>query len=239
MLQFHPVGTLAPELFLNGPCVIGHVDWPDSRSLVDQDLLSAAETTRAAAFRVEPARAAFVLGRSILRQGLSFATGRPAAQIDLVIEPNGRPVAPESGWHFSISHSGPWVAVAFSRRCVGCDLETGASLRRDDLAGMARLVFSPQEITRLAVLQDRPDLQRAFFLTVWCRKEAVLKAAGLGLAGDACAVCVTTPDGLAETVTCAGQTYRVTDISGPDLPTVSLAALVTSPDPTPAPAAPR
>lgn len=232
----HPIGALAAGLFAEGPglaaaCVIGHLDWPDARALMGQGGLSAAEQARAAAFRVDLARQTFVLGRSILRQGLALATGIPPAQIALSVEPMGRPVAPETGWHFSITHSGPWVAVAFCRGVIGCDLETGGNLRRTDLTGLARQVFCPQEIDRLAALADHPAEQRAFFLSVWRRKEAVLKAAGSGFSGNPRGFCVTTASGLADHVSHAGQIYAVTDLASPDLtganlPVVSLARVL-------------
>ena len=225
MAQLYPVGSLASGLFSGQICVIGHMDWPEARELAGQVLLSDAENQRAAAFRVKAARATFILGRAILRKGLALATGSQPAEIDVIIEAMGRPVAPDSGWHFSITHSGPWVAVAFSRAWIGCDLETGSSLRSTDLAGLARQVFSPLEIDGLAALSDRPQEQRAFFLAVWRRKEAVLKAAGLGLSGNPRGISVTTPAGLADAVAVAGQSYDMSDLSGDGLPTVSLATL--------------
>lgn len=216
------------DVSLDGLCLCAHVDWPEARALVESISLPREEQARAAAFRVEPARATFVLGRSLVRQGLAQAMGVAAERIALQIEASGRPVAPGSGWQFSISHSGPWVAVAFSRGAIGCDVETGASLRGDDLEALARLVFAPAEIAGLTALQPWPERQRDFFLTVWRRKEAVLKALGLGLGGDPCGLCVATGEGPLETVLCAGQGFRLCDLSAPGLPLVSLA---TSPGP--------
>lgn len=205
--------------------MIGHVDWPDARALMDQPVLSLPEQARAAAFRVDLARQTFVLGRGILRRGLGLATGIPPDQITLSFQPMGRPVAPETGWQFSITHSGPWVAVAFCRGGIGCDLETGGTLRSADLTGLARQVFCPQEIDQLTALANAPQDQRTFFLSVWRRKEAVLKAAGLGFSGNPRALCVTTPSGFADLVTHGDQSYAMADLSGPDLPVVSLARL--------------
>lgn len=224
MAELHPLGSLKAGLFWRSPCVIGHVDWPEARALVDRGLLTPAEEVRAAAFRVDHARHAFVLGRAILRHGLALATGAQATEITIEIEPTNKPVAPETGWHFSISHSGPWVAVAFSRLNIGCDLETGGSLRGADLAGLARQVFCPLEVDRLAALAGHPADQRAFFLNVWRRKEAVLKASEQGLTGQPRSLCVVTETGMAEHVNHADRTYRITDLSGPGLPVVTLAS---------------
>ncbi len=224
MAELHPIGSLSAELFTGSPCVIAHVDWQDSLSLAGQGLLTAAEQARMAAFRVDPARKSFVLGRSILRHGLALATGAKASGITVSIEPTNRPVAPETAWHFSITHSGPWVAVAFSRWKIGCDLEIGGNLRSTDLAGLARQVFCPLEIDRLAALAAQPEDQRAFFLNVWRRKEAVLKATGLGMAGSPRRLCVVTADGMAQRVTHASRTYRLTELHGPGVPVLALAS---------------
>lgn len=224
MAALYPVGLLSAGMFTGSPCVIANVDWQDSRALADQGLLTTAEQDRAAAFRVDLARKTFVLGRSILRHGLALATGAKANRITVSIEPTNRPVAPETAWHFSITHSGPWVAVAFSRREIGCDLEIGGNLRSTDLAGLARQVFCPLEIDRLAALTAQPEDQRAFFLNVWRRKEAVLKATGLGMAGSPRSLCVVNSQGMAECVTHASQTYRLTELHGPGLPVLALAS---------------
>ena len=76
MAELHPLGSLKAGLFWRSPCVIGHVDWPEARALVDRGLLTPAEEVRAAAFRVDHARHAFVLGRAILRHGLALANVR-------------------------------------------------------------------------------------------------------------------------------------------------------------------
>ena len=224
MSELHRIGSLSAGLFAGNPCVIAHVDWQDSLSLADQGLLTTAEQARAAAFRVEPARKSFVLGRSILRRGLALATGAKASGITVSIEPSNRPVAPETAWHFSITHSGPWVAVAFSRWEIGCDLEIGGNLRITDLAGLARQVFCPLEIDCLAALAAQPEDQRAFFLNVWRRKEAVLKATGLGMAGRPRRLCVVTAHGMAERVTHASRTYCLTELHGPGVPVLALAS---------------
>lgn len=90
---------------------------------------------------------------------------------------HGKP-ALVSGPHFNLSRRDGWAAVARSRAHeVGVDLET---LRRvDDAAELAALHFTPAE--RAAVDAASGEARDRAFLTVWTRKEACMKATGLGL----------------------------------------------------------
>lgn len=76
----------------------------------------------------------------------------------------------------SIAHSSSWVACATSRSaCVGIDIEQPR--QRDWLAG-AQWVLHPAEIVWM---QDNPEQQSLHGLLCWCRKEALVKALGLGM----------------------------------------------------------
>lgn len=242
MAMLHPLASLSAELFSGQPtvCVMAKIDWPEALALVSLDLLSESERHRAKAFRDETARASFILGRSITRRVLSLVTGRAALEIGIVLDTLGKPEAKHAGWHFSISHSGPWVAVAFAPVAVGCDLELGLRLGTDGLLGIAGQVFCDEELAALALLANQPLAQRALFLQIWRSKEAILKAAGLGFAGAPRTLCVLDETGnLNHHVAYGGRTYEVTVLSGPALPEVALAKVTVCADPTPAPATPR
>jgi 4'-phosphopantetheinyl transferase len=80
--------------------------------------------------------------------------------------------------NFNVSHSRKLALVAVTRgRQVGIDIEY---IQRDFACeDIARRVFSPQEI---ATLNDLPcDLKHEAFFNCWTRKEAYIKARGLGL----------------------------------------------------------
>jgi 4'-phosphopantetheinyl transferase len=102
--------------------------------------------------------------------------GRPIA-----LDGNGRPI-PQV--FLSSSHSGPVVVAAASADApVGVDVETAAALRSwlaADLDGFDQLTLSPAERAALARLE--PTRANPARLRLWVRKEAVLKAAGVGLA---------------------------------------------------------
>lgn len=78
----------------------------------------------------------------------------------------------EKGPFFNISHSGTKVVVCFSNREeIGVDIEQIAAIDVNALGSY----FHPDEITFL-----EQKTEEAFF-TVWARKEAFLKAVGIGL----------------------------------------------------------
>ncbi|HJS57031.1 MAG TPA: 4'-phosphopantetheinyl transferase superfamily protein [Vicinamibacteria bacterium] len=143
-------------------------------------LLDDEERNRAARFRSVEARDRFVGGRALLKTLLGASLQRPAASVRVRVEPDGRPVLldPEPGVEFSISHSGERVVVAWADRVVGVDIE-----RLRPLPGaldLARRFFDAGEA---ASLEKEPVERRsAAFLELWTRKEALLKARGIGLA---------------------------------------------------------
>ena len=86
------------------------------------------------------------------------------------------PAAPEL--HFSLTHSGAWAGLALARGFpVGLDLE---EITPDlDWAALLEEIGSPGEI-RAVRAQPEPSRRTAFY-RLWVRKEAVLKAIGVGL----------------------------------------------------------
>jgi len=138
------------------------------------------ERRRADAYRIEEARATFTLARGLLRLELAKRLGCPPTDIAFDLRPSGKPDLRQADptrpdWRFSVSHTGPHVALAFARATdVGIDIErldrTVAPL------AIARRYFTAEEFAALTALPEekRP---RAFFAG-WTRKEAVVKARG-------------------------------------------------------------
>ncbi len=137
------------------------------------------ERERAARFRQSDDVARFVLGRRALRRILAARLGCAPEAVPLVPGPNGKPglAADMPPWQFNLSHSGDWVLIVLaSQRRVGVDVEVWRDLEYDALAERA---FAPEECAALA---SAPEVERAaIFFAVWTRKEALLKARGLGL----------------------------------------------------------
>ena len=95
-------------------------------------------------------------------------------------EPSGRPVlgGTEAPLHFNLSHSGRLALVAVSRSApVGVDVEAVVTI--PDADAVARDHFAADERRGLEDLG--PERAPAGFFVTWTRKEAVVKALGLGL----------------------------------------------------------
>ncbi|MEL0028499.1 MAG: 4'-phosphopantetheinyl transferase superfamily protein, partial [Perlucidibaca sp.] len=80
---------------------------------------------------------------------------------------------------FNYSHSRHWLALAWSREPgeIGVDIEDLG--RGQSFEALARRYFHADELTTW--LAAPADQREAVWLRTWTRKEAVLKAHGLGL----------------------------------------------------------
>ncbi len=144
-------------------------------------VLDADEAARAQRFHFEHDRRHFAVARGILRGLLGRYLGTPPGEICFGYGTRGKPfvASPATAVRFNLSHSHGRAMFVFAReREVGIDLEAGARLR-DDWPGIARRVFSAREQAELAGLPA--EHRRAAFLDGWTRKEAYLKATGLGI----------------------------------------------------------
>ncbi len=119
-----------------------------------------------------------ILASHLVERGLTCAP----AEVRLRRCSHGKPAldvpGARSGLSFNLSHSGELALLA-----VGLGRELGVDLEREelsrDLPAIARTAFSPHERAQLAAL---PEAEReAAFFRIWSRKEAYIKALGLGL----------------------------------------------------------
>ncbi len=144
------------------------------------DLLSPDELARAARFRFEKHRNRFIACRSALREILGEYLDTDPRAIEFAYNPHGKPAVTgvHFGVHFNVSHSGELAVIAVSRtRELGVDVE-----RIDPrFAGeqIPERFFSAAEIAALRSLPEHLQIE-AFFLC-WTRKEAYVKARGVGL----------------------------------------------------------
>lgn len=148
--------------------------WPEAAAV-----LHAAELERAQRFAFERDRLRYVRGRHAMRSLLGAYLGIAPAQIEIHAGAHGKPfVAPSLGLAFNLSHAADDAVLAVSRSPdVGVDIE--ALSPRLDLPALAATVFTEEERGQLASFPEAARL--AAFLTGWTRKEACLKALGVGL----------------------------------------------------------
>ena len=91
--------------------------------------------------------------------------------------PDGKPFLPHRpNFHFNLSHSGKWVAIAWGSSNVGLDVESFS--RNANMEAVARRFFTEDE--RQYVLGDA-QLQIHRFFEIWTGKEAYFKMAGTGI----------------------------------------------------------
>lgn len=155
-------------------------------------LLSPEETARAARLRSAALQRRFVVSRARLREILGSYLELEGADLVFAYGPNGKPrlgdgtrthdstglVAQIAPLAFNLTHSRDLALCAVSELGeVGVDLEGVRPLK--DAARLAQRHFSPEEFRRWAALESSGRLDG--FYRVWTRKEALLKAAGVGL----------------------------------------------------------
>ena len=143
--------------------------------------LSAQEKDRAERFHFQRDRSRFVVRRGVLRSLLAEYTQLKAA--DLVFETNtfGKPALASEfspSVRFYVSHSGNLAVFGFALdRALGIDIE---KIRYDlDCWDLAQRYFAKEEIAALAQLSG--DARNQAFFNVWTRKEAYIKAIGMGV----------------------------------------------------------
>jgi 4'-phosphopantetheinyl transferase len=159
--------------------------------------LSSEEQHSAARFVAREHREAYVVQHAMSRgilaryanidpQGLQFRRG-----------PRGKPfLVGGGGLELNLSHADDVALLAVAR-----DLGLGVDLERYDspleLAALRRIVLAP----------DEPALDRHAFLRIWCRKEACLKATGVGLVDDLTSISVA-----GDRVVVGSETVHVRDL---------------------------
>jgi 4'-phosphopantetheinyl transferase len=144
-------------------------------------ILSPDERARADRFHFEVDRRRGIIGRGYLRLLLGQILDMPANALQFQYDEFGKPgliPAQQGTLQFNLSHSGEQILIAITTsRAVGVDVE---QIRTDlDPDGIATQFFSAGEREILASLPE-PARYLAFF-TCWTRKEAYLKAKGVGL----------------------------------------------------------
>lgn len=155
---------------------------PAERTMRLAELLSSDERLRAERFATVALRARFIAARGQLRELLSCYVDLPPATIRFDYSAEGRPslaaTAARVGVHFNLSHSNDVVVYAVSRvERIGIDVE-----RVRQFSGMepiAERFFTAAEREQIAATP--PEAFPLAFHCCWTRKEAYLKAIGLGL----------------------------------------------------------
>ncbi|MES2787283.1 MAG: 4'-phosphopantetheinyl transferase superfamily protein [Pseudomonadota bacterium] len=145
------------------------------------DLLASDEKARAACFAFAVHRRRFVAARAALREVLGVQLDLDARDLVFRYTPEGKPeLADHPGLQFSVSHSADLCLIAVARGVrVGIDIEAMAG----NQAQMQEVIRSFHPVEREALNSIDPALRKRAFYRCWVRKEAFLKALGVGLGG--------------------------------------------------------
>lgn len=150
--------------------------------------LDPVENDRAHRFRSGHDRERFILGHGLLRELLGKYLQRDGSLVRTARGPFGKPYLERRTLRFNLSDTKDAVLIAFASEMeIGADIETMA--REVDHRAVGEHYFTPPEVRSIA---GNVDGKRRF-LELWTRKEAVLKASGVGIMDDLKALRVDAP----------------------------------------------
>lgn len=158
-----------------------HRHWNEALAVLGSD-----EADRAGRLRDRARMQAYVHAHACLRLLLARHLGDTAAPaIAFAAGPAGKPRLDRepASVHFSLSYRSGFVAIALGDAPLGVDVERVED--GIDMAGIAQRFFAPDEQAHLAATS--PAARRRAFFALWTRKEALVKAAGVGV--DLLAAC--------------------------------------------------
>ena len=141
-------------------------------------LLNNDEKAAAARYRNQPDRESYVVRHGVLRLLLGRQLNIPADALVFRFNQNNKPYLKAIGARscfFNLSHSGGEFLIAIGKDELGIDIEkVDPAFEWQDIAST---YFSAAEVDYIATA---PKPTQAFFL-LWTRKEALIKARGMGI----------------------------------------------------------
>jgi 4'-phosphopantetheinyl transferase len=142
-------------------------------------LLTGEELDRAAKFRNPGDAEGFILGRGLLRRILAECLNTKPSALRFNRNAQGKPFLENGELEFNVSHSRDRQLIAVTAgRAVGIDIE----FRRSGLNmnSIAKRWFAPAEQEFFKTLGTPAD----GFFEIWAKKEAYVKALGVGIYKD-------------------------------------------------------
>jgi len=180
-------GSLWRLFHKSGRATVVHVDLVANgrREVRALAWLDEAERERRRRFLHPRPQRQFTLCRAVLRQLLCRRLGCRNDQLSFAEGKHGKPFALVCGSPapvaFNVSHGGRHGLIAFAPAGrVGVDVEERSARR--DMDGDIRVLFAPEERSRLAAVDGWRKTE--LFYRLWTLKEALVKATGAGLSLD-------------------------------------------------------
>ena len=163
-------------------CTIWRIPMASPAFLTPERLawLSAAERARAERFRFPEHALRWRVAHVALRDLLAHATGCSPSEVAFTTDSTGKPqLAQEPALQFNLSHSGDVALVAIGEAApLGVDVELIKPV--PEMRGVAASHFAQEEREALWAVEDDTQRLDAFY-RCWTRKEAYVKATGIGV----------------------------------------------------------
>lgn len=146
------------------------------------ELLDPAEQERTRRFRFDADRERFILGHGLLRSLLGKYLERDGSLVRMARGDFGKPYLERKDLRFSFSDTKDAILIAFANGMeIGADIET--MHRSVDHDAVSSHYFTAPEVREIQAAGPGAGAKRRF-LEFWTRKEAVLKASGVGIMED-------------------------------------------------------
>ena len=154
------------------------LDIPTATVKLLESFLSEDESQHATRFHFPADRVRYIAVHGCLRDIIARYLHLEPDQLTFSANRYGKPALRDHKLKFNLSHSGDFALVAVTQGCkVGVDVER---IRPDmEHESIASRFFSQNEVAELMALPS--NLRVVGFFNCWTRKEAYIKAQGLGL----------------------------------------------------------
>ncbi|MER5299617.1 4'-phosphopantetheinyl transferase superfamily protein [Streptomyces lasiicapitis] len=156
---------------------------------------------------------AFLAARAMTRRVLGWVLGRSATSVEFCRSEHGRLALVDREVCFSVAYVRGQQLVA-----VSLDSEVGVDVQDDDVVYAENLHLALTEWEQRLLRRLSPSARHMFFLGLWTRKEAVLRAAGYGLRVPPDEVDVLVEDGAGTVAVPLPDGAGVTEVQVRDLP---------------------
>lgn len=139
--------------------------------------LSSEEIMRSKQFRNKIDSDRFIVGRAMVKHMAAKILNKDIQSLEIMYSETNKPIFDnEINFQFNLSHSGNYVVLAICKRCdIGIDIE----YCNNDFRFRPILDYCMSQKEQFVIIQDENPLNA--FLMYWTRKEAILKATGVGI----------------------------------------------------------
>lgn len=146
-------------------------------------LLSNDELQKADRFFKQVHKDRYILARAFTRIFLSEISGMSATSLVFSKSQFGKPILENDSIPFSISHSENFLLLSAAERGnIGCDIESSRNIDLSDVPEIATKIASIKEMNRMIGCEG--EIRKRYAANLWVKKEAWLKALGLGFMAE-------------------------------------------------------